>query len=61
MALTRTLWGAHSRARNCVNWLTPPLVMLYVNTFDSGGPEEAEEMLMMEPPRPPSTMLLPNT
>ena len=42
-------------------WLTPPLVTPYVNTFESGGPEDTDEMLMIEPPRPASTIAFPNT
>src|SRR5215208_3501683 len=51
IAFTLTLYGAHSRARKCVIWLTPPLATEYVNTFESGGFDEADEILMTLPPR----------
>ncbi len=51
-AFTRTLYGAHSRAKNWVKLLTPALETLYVKTFESGGPEDADEILIILPPLP---------
>ena len=59
-AFTRTPCVAHSRARFCDRFFTPAFATEYVNAFESGGPEEAEEMLMMLP-FPCFTMCSPKT
>ncbi|MNR31512.1 hypothetical protein D3C85_1490260 [compost metagenome] len=61
MAFTRTRLGANSRARFCVILFTAALEAEYVNTRESGGSEETDEILIMLPPSPRSTMYFPNT
>lgn len=39
----------------------PALLTEYENTLDNGGPDDTEEMLMILPPFPLSTIPLPNT
>jgi len=60
MALTRTFFAAHSRARNWVRLITAALAAEYATTRDRGGPAETLPMLRMLPP-PRLTMPGPNS
>jgi len=60
IALTRTFFGAHSRARNCVRLTTAALAAEYATTRESGMPADTLPMLMMLP-LPRLTMPGPNS
>ena len=49
MAFTLMLCAAHSLDKYWVILFTPAFDRLYVKTFDKGGPEETEDILMILP------------